>query len=343
MTDYKLNITEFLTKSNHLPVFDVRSPAEYEHGHIPGAHNLPLFTNEERAEVGTSYVQKGSDIAIKKGLDMVGPKTREFIEKVNSLAPDGEVLLHCWRGGMRSNSMAWLLNTSGIKAYTLEGGYKNYRNHVHEYFTRPFDLIVIGGMTGAGKTEVLEALERKHWQVINLEKIANHKGSVFGGIGMPDQPTTEQFENDLYAHLQYLEPEDPIFVEDESLAIGHVFIPRPFFDQMIKARSYNLIVPLVRRIKLLVNTYATGDKEMLITAIKCIEKRLGTESAGKAIEYVQHGEMAKAVEVVLRYYDKAYMKSMEEVRRIEAVEILIGNQNAVEIAQIVIDLIQNKR
>jgi tRNA 2-selenouridine synthase len=342
MADFKLNITDFLSKSIHLPIFDVRSPAEFEHGHIPGAYNLPLFNNEERAEVGTRYVQKGSEIAINKGLEIVRPKTKEFIDKVNRLVPHGEVLLHCWRGGMRSNSMAWLLNSAGIKTYTLDGGYKSYRKHIHDFFSEPLKLVVIGGMTGSGKTDVIEALERKHEQVINLEKLANHKGSVFGAIGMPDQPTTEQFENDLYACLQYLEPDKPTFVEDESLAIGHVFIPRPLFDQMQKAPGFNLVVPIVRRIKQLVNTYVTGDKDSLIRAIRCIEKRLGIENAERAIEHIQNNEMAKAVEVVLRYYDKAYVRSMEEAKRCEVKEILIGNQNAAEIAQIVMDMIHNK-
>ena len=123
---------------------------------------------------------------------------KDFAALARDIAPGGEALLHCWRGGMRSNSMAWLLNTVGIKTSTLEGGYKSYRRFAQAFFTKPLNLIVIGGMTGSGKTEVLEALEKKGIQVIHLERLARHKGSVFGGIGMPVQPTTEQFENDLF-------------------------------------------------------------------------------------------------------------------------------------------------
>ena len=217
MIEYKLNITDFLDKSRTMPVIDVRSPAEFDHGHISGAINMPVFSNEERSIIGSLYVQQGSSEAIMKGLDLVGPKMKDFAASARDIAPGGEALLHCWRGGMRSNSMAWLLNTVGIKTSTLEGGYKSYRRFAQAFFTKPLNLIVIGGMTGSGKTEVLEALEKKGIQVIHLERLARHKGSVFGGIGMPVQPTTEQFENDLFTLLMQLDSQEPVFIEDESL------------------------------------------------------------------------------------------------------------------------------
>ena len=338
MADYKLNITEFLARSIDLPVIDVRSPAEFDHGHVPGSINLPLFTNEERSIVGTLYLQKGSSEAMMKGLEIIGPKMKEFAALALSIAPGGESLLHCWRGGMRSNSMAWLLNTVGIKTHTLEGGYKSYRSFALACFAKPLNLVVIGGMTGSGKTEVLETLESLGKQVIHLEKLAMHKGSVFGSIGMPSQPTTEQFENNLFTRLKQLNTDEPVYIEDESLAIGRVFIPQPFYEQMSSARFLNLVVPLNRRVQQLVTAYTGGDKESLVNGVKHIDKRLGLENAANAIDCIYNGDMKKAVEIVLRYYDKIYARSMGLHRRKESREILVNNEDASEIANKIISV-----
>ncbi len=341
MEDYNLSIIDFLEKSHTLPVIDVRSPAEFEHGHMPGAFNLPLFTNEERSLVGTLYLQKGQSEAMIKGWELAGPKMKQYIEKATVLASGEETLLHCWRGGMRSNSMAWLLNTVGIKAYTLEGGYKNYRHHVRAFFSKPRNLIIIGGMTGSGKTDVLKALSTQGKQVIDLEGLARHKGSVFGGIGMPDQPTTEQFENNLFVALHHLNPEEPVFAEDESLAIGRVFIPGPFFEQMSSARFLKLVVPLDRRVQRLVETYTCGDNGSLVESVKRIERRLGLEKAAKAIDSINKNEMKTAVEIVLQYYDHVYILGMNAARRKDVAEIVLNNESPGEIAQKISDLIKS--
>jgi tRNA 2-selenouridine synthase len=338
MAEYKLNITEFLHKGCSLPIIDVRSPAEFEHGHFPAAVNLPLFTNEERSIVGTLYLQKGSSQAMMKGLELIGPKMKEFASLAIGIAPGREALLHCWRGGMRSNSIAWLLNTLGIKTSTLEGGYKSYRRYVRDFFKKPLNLLVIGGMTGSGKTAVLEAIESKKKQVVNLERIAMHKGSVFGGIGLSPQLTTEQFENDLFTSMMQLNPKDVVYIEDESLAIGRVFIPRPLYEQMSSARFINLTVPLNRRVLQLVETYAGGDPELLISGVKHIEKRLGLENTAMVINCINTGKMEKAVELVLRYYDKVYTRSMGLHKRKETIEIVVNNENAFEIANKIITL-----
>jgi len=342
MEEYNLNITDFLDKSATIPVIDVRSPAEFEHGHIPGAINLPLFTNEERSIVGTLYLQKGSSEAIMKGLELIGPKMKDFANVALDMAPGKEILVHCWRGGMRSNSMAWLLNTIGIKAYTLEGGYKTYRRYAQSYFSKPFRLIVIGGMTGSGKTEVLERIESKGKSVIHLESLARHKGSVFGGIGMPSQPSTEQFENDLFTSLMQFNLEEPIFIEDESLAIGSVFIPKPFFDQISKSKHVNLDVPFNRRMHQLVESYTGGDNEYLISSVKRIEKRLGLANAILAIEHINNHQMIKAVEIVLHYYDKVYTRSMNLHKQKEVTEIAVNNESLEEIAFKIINTMNNK-
>lgn len=338
MEDYKLDINSFLEKSLTLPVFDVRSPAEFEHGHIPGALNLPLFTDEERAIVGTLYAQKGSSEAIMKGLELTGPKMKEYAAKAMELAPGKELLLHCWRGGMRSNSMAWLLNTAGMKAYTLEGGYKTYRQYVRTYFSKHFQLIVIGGMTGSGKTEVIETIASLGKQVIDLEGLAGHKGSAFGNIGLPSQHSTEQFENDLFTRLRQLNPEEPIYIEDESLAIGHIFIPQSFFEQMSSAPLFNLIVPSEQRVKRLVETYAGGNNNDLIEGVKHIERRLGLENTARAIDCIHNNQMDEAVKIILQYYDKIYAHGAHWEKRKEVKEIEITHENTIEIAYKIIRL-----
>ena len=321
-----------------MTVIDVRSPAEFEHGHIPGAINLPLFNNEERSIVGTLYLQKGSTEAMMRALELIGPKMKEYADLAMNITPAREAILHCWRGGMRSDSMAWLLNTIGIKTYTLEGGYKSYRKHVQACFAKPLRLIVIGGMTGAGKTKMLETLESLGKQVIHLEELAKHKGSVFGGIGMPLQPTTEQFENDLFTRINQVNTEEPVYIEDESVAIGNVFIPQPFFRQMASARYLNLVVPADRRIQQLVDDYANGEKDVLIACVKRIERRLGLANAAQVVVHINNGEMNKAVEMVLHYYDKVYIRSMGLNRRNDVTEVHVENENYIETAQKVIAL-----
>jgi len=198
MSENKTDMADFMEKGRTWPVVDVRTPAEFQRGHMPGAVNLPLFTNEERTDVGTLYLQKGSNEAILKGLEVTGPKLKHYTLQAYNLAPDGNILLYCWRGGMRSNSMSWLLNAAGMNSFTLEGGYKTYRRFVHAFFEKPFNLVVIGGMTGSGKTAVLEEIERAGHQVVHLERLASHKGSVFGHLGMPKQHTTAQIENKMF-------------------------------------------------------------------------------------------------------------------------------------------------
>ena len=333
MTDYKLDIDGFLEKGRNCPILDVRSPVEFDRGHIPGALSLPLFSNEERSIVGTLYLQKGSKEAMMKGLELVGPKMKEFVRQASDLTPEGELALYCWRGGMRSNSMAWLFNTSGMKSHTLEGGYKAWRRHIHDFFGRPVPkLIVIGGMTGTGKTEILEEIENRKGQVIHLERLAQHKGSVFGHLGMPPQPSTEQFENELYSCLASLKTDDPVFVEDESLAIGQVFIPKPFYAQMSSARFINVVVPFKERVKRLVDSYTGGETELLIAAISRLDRRMGSENTKKARKFILERHMEKAVEIVLEYYDKLYARSMGTHTRAEVNNIFVSDENPNEIA-----------
>ena len=213
-----------------LKIIDVRSPKEFSQGHIPGAYNLPLFSNEERALVGTCYKQKGKEPAIKLGLEIVGPKMASFIEDARKISPNKQMLVHCWRGGMRSSSMAWLLELTGFDVSILKGGYKAYRNFALAIFNEDYKLKILGGKTGSGKTQLLHQMNKLGIQIIDLEAIAHHKGSAFGKIGHDAQPTSEQFENNLAMALQTLNAKKEIWLEDESKGIGKCFIPMNFWQ-----------------------------------------------------------------------------------------------------------------
>lgn len=296
----------FLSEARNQPVVDVRSPAEFLAGHIPGAVNIPLFSNEERAVVGTIYKQQGNQAATLKGLEIVGPKMADFVRQARKISPSGDLLVHCWRGGMRSGSMAWLFETSGMKTATLRGGYKAYRNFILSGFVRPFDLRVVGGETGSGKTEILQAIGRAGQQVLDLEAIARHRGSAFGAIGLPEQPTVEQFENDLFQALQELDPSQPVWIEDESKSIGRVYIPNDFWKMKEAAPVYRIRIPFEVRVQRLLKDYGSFPKDLLSESVKKIAKRLGGLATQQALEALENGDLAETARISLRYYDKCY-------------------------------------
>lgn len=301
----EIPIEKFLELSNNTPIIDVRSPAEYEQAHIPGALNLPLFSNEERALIGTIYKQKGKVKAVTAGLDIVGPKLVSFTKFALSMHNE-TILIHCWRGGMRSASMAWLLETVGLKCNILAGGYKSYRTYIREQLERPFNIILLGGFTGSGKTDLLKLLNENGKQMIDLEGIAHHKGSAFGAIGQSVQPSTEMFENLLYLNLSKLDPSKPIWVEDESHNIGKVFIPEPFWLQMRQSPLVVIDATFEQRLERLVRDYGNYPTQNLIASIQKIEKRLGFDKCKLALEACENNNIKTAAEICLLYYDKAY-------------------------------------
>ncbi|HOW26708.1 MAG TPA: tRNA 2-selenouridine(34) synthase MnmH [Bacteroidales bacterium] len=307
-----IDIREFSRLWNIYPVVDVRSPQEYQKGHIPGAHHLPLLEDEERALVGTKYVKSGRFASVQLGLELVGPKLSGWLRTASDLSGGGPILLHCWRGGLRSSSMAWLLDLAGMDVYTLQGGYKAYRHYIRQEFSTPFRLIVLAGRTGSGKTEILQAIGRMGHQVIDLEQIAHHRGSVFGGLGMQSQPTNEQYENDLYQQWQALDPAKPVWIEDESLSVGKVSIPQPLFDQMMTSQLIEVEMDIGLRVARLVREYSSYPAEELVSCLMRIEKRLGTDTARKAANAIRIGEFEAASSMLLEYYDKAYDLSIQK-------------------------------
>jgi len=348
----RLNIKDFLSLSKGNLLLDVRSPGEYSHAHIPGGKSFPLFSDEERAIVGTAYKQKSREEAIKIGLDFFGPKMRTMVEKVEALANnqtknsepaarDSKLLfIYCWRGGMRSAAIAWLMDLYGFKVFTLAGGYKAFRNHTLQTFEQPFQFKILGGYTGSGKTEVLSALKKQGEKVIDLENAASHKGSAFGSFKMPKQPTQEMFENYLALELnemsQHKENGDVvhpskgsaiIWLEDESQRIGNLNIPGALWENMRRSAIVFLEIPFEQRLKHIIEEYGDCDKENLIEAVGRISKRLGGLDAKNAIEFLQNGDISNAFRILLNYYDKRYLKGLHNRENVSALLTRIECEN----------------
>ena len=301
-----ISAQEFFSLSSLHPVIDVRTPAEFEHGHIPGAVNIPLFSNEERVVIGTMYKQEGKKPAMLKGMELVSPKFSEFIRTAETISNTGILLVHCWRGGMRSGGMAWLFEWYGFKVFTLQSGYKAFRRMVLETFAQPRSLKILAGRTGSGKTLVLNEIEKLGKPIIDLEGLTHHKGSAFGILGEEPQPTQEMFENELAVCLLNIQESETIWVEDESQSIGKRLIPGDFFAQMRAAQVCYIDLPLEERVKYLVEAYGKYSAKELIESIEKIRKRVGPQNAKTAIEAIQQGDLKTACEISLIYYDKSY-------------------------------------
>jgi len=327
-----LPVAEFLADDR--PMIDVRTPGEFERGHIPGAYNLPLFTDEERAVVGTLYKQQGRDVAMLEGLRIVGPKMALIVEEARAYAPDGMIGVHCWRGGERSASVAWLLDKAGFKhVSTLKGGYKAFRNYALAGFDHVFNIHIIGGYTGTGKTELLGHLHELDQQTIDLEALANHKGSSFGAIGEAPQPTTEHFENLLWRAMRTIDLDRVLWLEDESQMIGRVKIPDPFFQQMRAARCTFADMPREERAHRLVKDYGKYPKEQLADATKRIEKRIGPQHCKTALEALANDDLFTVAMITLAYYDKTYLHGVEKRDPAQVFRIPASSDNMLAIAK----------
>ncbi len=288
-------------------LFDVRTPSEFAKGHIPGAINLPLFSDEERAVVGTIYKRQSPRHALLKGLEFAGNKMAWYVREAIAKAGSNKIVVHCWRGGQRSGSLSWLLEFAGFDVQVLTGGYKAYRSHLHQAFSeRRLRMIVLGGPTGSGKTKLLTALAEAGEQIIDLEHIAHHKGSSFGALGEAPQPTVEQFENDLYEVFHKIDPNKRVWVENENRAIGRVFMPEGFWEHFRQSPLIDLDIPFDARLEYLVGVYGSFPSNLLQEAFLRLEKRLGGQHCKAAVGALQEGDVSTAAAIALRYYDKSY-------------------------------------
>lgn len=311
------NIEAFLQHVSDALVFDVRSPIEYDHAHLPGAINLPLFNNEERAFVGTTYKQQSRAAAIKEGLTIFGPKMRTMVEQVEAFQEQSgkkQIAIYCARGGMRSGAVSWLLGMYGFEITTLVGGYKAYRNWVLQQFLKNYPFILLSGNTGSGKTKILLAKQATEL-AIDIEGLANHKGSAFGNIGLGPQPSQEMFENKLAQALYSCSTKNPnakIWLEDESQRLGRNIIPQGLWLQMRSAPVEMTNMPFDERLQNVIAEYGGLPKEELAQSIQNIRKRLGGADMKNALLHLEASEIEQCFSILLSYYDREYKKGFEK-------------------------------
>jgi tRNA 2-selenouridine synthase len=327
MAIQKISIQAFFLKEGQYPVFDVRSPGEFAHAHIPGAYNLPLFSDEERKVVGTIYKRESREKAIKAGLAYFGPKMVSLVEEAERMMKEHAerttdnaglsgrestrtVIVHCWRGGMRSAGVAWLLDLYGFDVYSISGGYKSFRRWCGQQFKKEYPFSVLGGFTGSGKTQILQDLKAGGNTILDLESLAAHKGSVFGHLGEPVQPSQEMFENRLALALADTGGAGNIWMEDESQRIGNVNIPIELFRYIQTRLVYFLEIPFDERLSHIVAGYGKFEKEKLADGIIRLKKRLGGLETKMALEFLEAGHVYNCFRILLKYYDKYYHKSL---------------------------------
>ncbi|MEJ6586235.1 MAG: tRNA 2-selenouridine(34) synthase MnmH [Synechococcus sp. ChBW.bin.23] len=314
---------------------DVRTPSEFAQGHWPGAINIPLFGDEQRAIVGRTYKQKGRKQAIELGLSFTGPALVDLSKALTKAAggPDQPLRLYCWRGGMRSNSMAWLAALKDHPTLVLEGGYKVYRRWVLEQFERRWPVQLLGGRTGTGKTDLLIALQALNVAVVDLEGLAHHRGSSFGGLGQPNQPSTEHYENGLAEALDgYRKRQAPqIWLEAESSSVGCCRIPKALFEQMQQAPVLEIRRKLEERIDQLVEVYACQDPDQLRQATERIQRRLGPQRTQAALEAIKDQRWRDACSAMLDYYDRCYDHDLKQARETSNLDLSGRNAQAAAI------------
>jgi len=308
----KLTLPEFLDKAETTLVVDVRTPLEFAQSHIPGAVNIPIFSNEERVQVGTTYKQQGRQPAILLGFEITGSKWADFIRQAEILAPDKKILVHCWRGGMRSGSMAWAFDLYGFDVSTLEGGYKAFRRLGLDAFEKTYPFVVLSGSTGSAKTKILQALKIMGEQIIDLEDLAQHQGSSFGSMNKLEQPSQEQFENLLGVELSKMYSQKPVWIEDESITIGKRVIPKNIWKQMRTAQVVKIEFPKSERVEFLNEDYGGLDKNFLKEAVLRISKRLGPLETKNTLQAIDENLMRDFINQVLVYYDKTYSIGLQK-------------------------------
>jgi tRNA 2-selenouridine synthase len=336
-----LLVDEFIRKfENESPLLiDSRSEGEYLHAHFPGAINIPLLNNEHRHLVGTEYKKNGREAAALLGFKLAGPLFHEFIEKAKAHSENKEAMVYCWRGGMRSSIMSWILSMAGFKVTLLKGGYKSFRNFILDQFNSPKQLIIIGGHTGCGKTDILKALSKMGEQVIDLEDLAHHKGSAFGALGLPAQPSNEFFENKLGLLLNKIDDNKNLYLEAESHSIGRVKIPDLLFDRMQSAPLIEISSSREYRTKRIIKEYGSFPKSELAACTEKIRKRLGNLRLTEALEALEQNNFDVWVNILMDYYDKTYQFSLGE--RKPKTKILFEIKDEDQITEVAKQLLQS--
>jgi tRNA 2-selenouridine synthase len=325
MKESLVDIEEFLELRKITPILDARSEGEFFQSHIPGAINVPILNDEERSIVGIAYKNEGTQEAVVKGFELVGPRFHLIIKKVVELFPEKKVLIYCWRGGMRSEIMSWLLGMAGFEVLRLRGGYKTYRKLTFEVVRQNRKFLVLGGKTGVGKTDLLHQLKSLGENIIDLEGLAGHKGSSFGGIGKDPQPSVEQFENILAEELLQIPDSEEVWIENESMRIGKVILAKEFYQNLILSPLIEIFKSMEERIEHIKNEYANLPKEELKSAVLRLQKRLGGLRTAEAIEAIENNQPDLWISSLLTYYDKSYAYGLNENLRGYSMELDLSN------------------
>ncbi len=300
---------------------DARSPSEYAEAHVPGAVNVPILDDEERARVGTLYKQEGSQAARRLGVEIVSPKIPALIDQVAAARPQKRlpVVVYCWRGGMRSRALTDFLNLAGIEARQMLGGHKAFRAHVREYFAEGAlpRLLVLRGLTGVGKTRILKRLEDEGYPVLDLEGLANHRGSAFGGLGLPAQPGQKHFESLLWDALKGGSPQGYFLTEGESRSIGRCKQPDRLFEALQAETTLWINAGLDFRTEVILEDYPAADelREAFVAPITALKRRLGKETVGRLLRLLEDGQWHQLVRELMEfYYDPLYNHTKPEDR-----------------------------
>lgn len=300
----QINIQNALKEKNKL-IIDTRTPKEFEKDNIPDSVNYPIFSDEERAKIGTLY-KKDKTKAYQEGITTYNNKIIHFIESFKKLDKNKKIIVYCWRGGMRSKTIAELISNLGYDTYQLEGGYKSFREYIRDFFeeyTPPFKLIVLQGYAGCGKTDILKKIRPS----IDLEGIAQHRSSIFGAIGL--KPISQKrFESRLWKKLIDLEKETAVFIEGEARKIGDVYIPKKIFDAIQKAKTIFITTNIKNRTKRIVKEYFTHSADEFIKEkIKTLKEQISKKEVEKLLECMDEKKYEKVSEYLLtEYYDPKY-------------------------------------
>ncbi len=317
---------EALARKKDICFIDVRSPTEYQKAAIPHAINIPLFDDSERHELGIIYKEKGAEAARMRGVELLSPKLPLLLKKILRICQNSTPVIYCWRGGMRSETVVAMLQLLKIPAYRLTGGYKKYRRFLFQaldnYSLKPV-IVTLHGLTGVGKTKILDILKKEGCYTLDLESLANHRGSVFGSLGLGAPRSQKNFESLLWEELEKNKTAPYILVEGEGKKIGPVFMPKFLVEKMIAGHHVLLIASLEVRIQRILEEYITRNdawNESVIKALNHLSGQLGQENITRIQLMLKNNNIKDAVrDLCVNHYDKLYKDSKRNKRNYAAV------------------------